>query len=309
MHTVKLPRSQLALPALGLGTAHLGESDARSRTRAAEVEAVRLALDLGYRLIDTAEMYGEGGAEEVVGAALRAWLASPGARREDVIVVTKVTPHNASRAGALAACERSLVRLGLDHIDLYLLHWRGRHPLADTVAAFDTLQRDGRIGHWGVSNFDRDDMDELWRLPDGAACAADQVYYCAAERGIEFDLLPALRARAVPAIAYTPLALGALARSRSQVALAVTGVAGPGGGSRAKPVGTVWLAWAAQARRGAPLAVIVERHRFAGDRAAVRTGAIRAALEGVVRILDRDQSRPPARGARPLGRAAARKSA
>jgi len=285
MHTVKLPRSQLALPALGLGTAHLGESDARSRTRAAEVEAVRLALDLGYRLIDTAEMYGEGGAEEVVGAALRAWLASPGARREDVIVVTKVTPHNASRAGALAACERSLVRLGLDHIDLYLLHWRGRHPLADTVAAFDTLQRDGRIGHWGVSNFDRDDMDELWRLPDGAACAADQVYYCAAERGIEFDLLPALRARAVPAIAYTPLALGALARDPTLTEV------GARHGASAAQVALAWLL--------AQPGVIAIPKAARAEHLRENLGAVSLALtaEDLARI---DRAHPPPAHKRPL---------
>jgi diketogulonate reductase-like aldo/keto reductase len=212
MHTVTLPHTQVALPALGLGTWKMGES---ARTRAAEVEAVRLALQIGYRLIDTAEMYGEGGAEEVVGAALRAWTSQPGCSRDDVFVVSKVYPHNASRQGAVAACERSLERLGLDHIDLYLLHWRGQHPLRDTVAAFEELQRDGRIRHWGVSNFDTDDMHELWRLPQGTHCAANQVYYSASERGIEFDLLPALRSRGVPAMAYCPIDQGALARDKT----------------------------------------------------------------------------------------------
>jgi diketogulonate reductase-like aldo/keto reductase len=160
-------------------------------------------------------MYGEGGAEEVVGAALRAWAATPGHRRDDVFIVSKVYPHNASRQGAVAACERSLKRLGLDRIDLYLLHWRGQHPLKDTVAAFEELQRDGRIRHWGVSNFDSDDMNELWRLPDGDACAANQIYYSASERGIEFDLLPALRERGVPAMAYCPIDQGALARDKT----------------------------------------------------------------------------------------------
>jgi diketogulonate reductase-like aldo/keto reductase len=212
MHTVTLPHSNVAVPALGLGTWKMGES---ARMRDAEVAAVRLALDLGYRLIDTAEMYGEGGAEEVVGAALRAWTAQPGCARDDVFVVSKVYPHNASRNGAVAACERSLKRLGLDRIDLYLLHWRGQHPLRDTVAAFEQLQRDGRIRHWGVSNFDTDDMQELWRLPVGAHCATNQIYYSASERGIEFDLLPALRERAVPAMAYCPIDQGSLARDKT----------------------------------------------------------------------------------------------
>jgi diketogulonate reductase-like aldo/keto reductase len=209
MHTLTLLRTDVAVPALGLGTWRMGES---ARSRAAEIEAVRLALDIGYRLIDTAEMYGEGGAEEVVGAALRAWTARPGCTRDDVFIVSKVYPHNASRKGAVAACERSLKRLGLDHIDLYLLHWRGQHPLRDTFAAFEELQRDGRIRAWGVSNFDTDDMRELWQLPQGAYCATNQVYYSASERGIEFDLLPALRERGVPAMAYCPIDQGALAR-------------------------------------------------------------------------------------------------
>lgn len=212
MHTVALPHSNLAVSALGLGTWRMGESAASSRERAAEIEAVRLALEMGYRLLDTAEMYGEGGAEEVVGAALRAWTAQPGCTRDDVFVVSKVYPHNASRKGAVAACERSLKRLGLDRIDLYLPHWRGQHPLRDTVAAFEELQRDGRIRGWGVSNFDTADMQELWRLPAGAHCATNQVYYSASERGIEFDLLPALRAKGTPAMAYCPIDQGALAR-------------------------------------------------------------------------------------------------
>jgi diketogulonate reductase-like aldo/keto reductase len=215
MHTVTLPRTNHAVPALGLGTWRMGESAVTSRSRAAEIDAVHLALDVGYRMIDTAEMYGEGGAEEVVGAALRAWMASPGHRRDDVFIVSKVYPHNASRNGVVAACERSLKRLALDRVDLYLLHWRGQHPLRDTVAAFEQLQRDGRIRHWGVSNFDTGDMRELWSLPSGEACAANQVYYSASERGIEFDLMPALRERGVPAMAYCPIDQGALARDKT----------------------------------------------------------------------------------------------
>jgi len=208
MHAVTLPDGS-PVPALGLGTWRMGESAA---ARDGETDAVRLALDIGYRLIDTAEMYGEGGAEEIIGAALRAWTALPGNRRDDLFIVSKVYPHNASRKGAVAACERSLERLGLDRIDLYLLHWRGQHPLRDTVAAFEQLQRDAKIRHWGVSNFDTDDMKELWALPKGGACAVNQIYYSATERGIEFDLLPALRARDVPAMAYCPIDQGRLAR-------------------------------------------------------------------------------------------------
>jgi diketogulonate reductase-like aldo/keto reductase len=213
MHLVRVGDTPVS--ALGLGTWRMGETAADSRVRATEVEAVRLALEIGYRLLDTAEMYGEGGAEEVVGAALRAWTARPGCARDDVFVVSKVYPHNASRKGAVAACERSLKRLGLDRIDLYLLHWRGQHPLRDTVAAFEELQRDGLIRQWGVSNFDTDDMQELWRLPVGAHCAANQIYYSATERGTEFDLLPALRERAVSAMAYCPIDQGALARDKT----------------------------------------------------------------------------------------------
>lgn len=208
MHTVRLPDAT-AVPALGLGTWRMGES---ASTHGAEVAAVRTALDLGYRLIDTAEMYGEGGAEEVVGEALRAWAAQPGCARDAVFVVSKVYPHNASRKGVINACERSARRLGLDRIDLYLLHWRGQHALADTIAGFEQLQHDGRIRHWGVSNFDTIDMQELWSLRSGTGCAANQVYYSASERGIEYDLLPALRRQRVPAMAYCPIDQGALAR-------------------------------------------------------------------------------------------------
>ena len=208
MHTVTLPGGE-AIPALGLGTWRLGES---ARAAAAEVAALRLALELGYRLFDTAEMYGEGGAEERVGAAVAGALRAGDLRRDELFIVSKVYPHNASRSGTIAACERSLKRLKLDHIDLYLLHWRGAHPLADTVDAFETLKRQGRIRHWGVSNFDTDDMEELSSVAGGAHCAADQVYYSLSQRGAEFDLLPWLRARSIAAMAYCPIDQGALAR-------------------------------------------------------------------------------------------------
>ena len=208
MNTVTLPDGT-RLPALGLGTWHLGESAA---SRAAEVAAVRLALELGYRVLDTAEMYGEGGAEEVLGQALAEALRTGTVARDEVFVVSKVYPHNASRAGVVAACERSRKRLGLDRIDLYLLHWPGPHPLHDTVAGFEVLQSQGRITHWGVSNFDTDDLTQLSAVPGGERCAANQVYYSPSTRGAEFDLLPWQRARSMPLMAYCPLDQGDLAQ-------------------------------------------------------------------------------------------------
>ena len=207
MRTVTLPDGT-PLPALGLGTWHVGESP---RSRAAEVKAVRQALELGVRLIDTAEMYGEGGAEEVLGEALEQALRAGDVRREDLVVVSKVYPHNASRAGLPLACERSLRRLRLDHLDLYLLHWPGSHPLRDTVAAFEALQSGGQIRHWGVSNFDVDELAALWRVSGGQRCALNQVYYSLSQRGIEFDLVPWQRTRRVPLMAYCPIDQGALA--------------------------------------------------------------------------------------------------
>jgi diketogulonate reductase-like aldo/keto reductase len=208
MRSVKTPMGKL--PVLGLGTWRMGES---ARTRAAEISAVRCALDLGYRLIDTAEMYGEGGAEEIVGAATSAALAAGAVRRSDLFIVSKVYPHNASRRGAIAACERSLARLKLDYLDVYLLHWRGQHPLADTVAAFEELRERGLIRNWGVSNFDVADMQELGR--DSAHCMLNQVYYSASTRGIEFDLLRWHRKHQIATIAYSPIDEGALARDRT----------------------------------------------------------------------------------------------
>lgn len=195
------------VPALGLGTWRMGES---KRARAAEIDAVQRALQLGYRLIDTAEMYGEGGAEEAVGAALAAAIAGGGVRREQVFVVSKVYPHHAGRRDAVAACKRSLDRLQLDAIDLYLLHWRGNVPLAQTIEAFEQLRGEGRIRHWGVSNFDVDDLQELAALPQGAGCAANQVWYSAGERGIEHSLLPWQREHRLPVMAYSPIDQGAL---------------------------------------------------------------------------------------------------
>ncbi len=226
MKTVKLSRaSGVAVPALGLGTWRFGES---ARTRAAEVAAVRAALDLGYRLIDTAEMYGDGGAEEIVGTALAEAFAAGTLRRVDVFVVTKVYPHNASRRGVAAACDRSRARLRLDCIDLYLLHWRGNHPLAQTIAGFEALRESGLIRQWGVSNFDVDDLTELWRCDAGAACTTNQVYYSATHRGIEFDLLPWQRERGLSMMAYSPIDQGTLAADLGVARLAAKiGVTAP----------------------------------------------------------------------------------
>ena len=204
------------VPALGLGTWRMGEG---KRTRAADIAAVKTALAIGYRLIDTAEMYGDGGAEEVVGAAIQETLQAGNVSRKGLTIVSKVLPSNASHAGVLRACERSLKRLRLDVIDLYLLHWRGSVPLKETVAAFEQLRHEGRIRHWGVSNFDTADMQQLWSLPVGASCVANQVYYSASKRGVEFDLLPWQRNHDVVTMAYSPIDQGALARDTTFAAI------------------------------------------------------------------------------------------
>jgi len=200
-----LPSGQ-TMPALGLGTWRMGES--RSR-HAAELAALHLALELGWRAFDTAEMYADGGAESLLGEALALALRGP-LSREQLFVTSKVYPHHASLRGVVAACERSLRRLRLAHIDLYLLHWRGAVPLRDTVKGFDQLQQRGLIRHWGVSNFDLDDMLELAEVPGGAACSANQVWYSLSRRGVEFDLLPWQRQRQMPLMAYSPIDQGAL---------------------------------------------------------------------------------------------------
>ena len=201
MRSCKLP-SGASLPVLGLGTWRMGES---SRARAAELDALIYGLDLGYPMIDTAEMYGEGVAEEIVGEAIRGRAKRP-------FLVSKVYPHNASRKGTIAACERSLRRLGVERIDLYLLHWRGGTRLAETVEAFLQLRAAGKIGDFGVSNFDADDMVELAAVDRGLT-GSNQVLYCLSRRGPEFDLLPWMQERAIPLMAYSPLDQGRLLRN------------------------------------------------------------------------------------------------
>jgi diketogulonate reductase-like aldo/keto reductase len=186
--------------ALGMGTWKMGED---ARRHSGEVAALQRGIDLGMRLIDTAEMYGEGAAEKLIGEAIRG-------RREDVFLVSKVYPHNAGRRGAISACERSLKRLGVDCIDLYLLHWRGSVPLDETVEAFAELQRAGKIESFGVSNFDTSDMEEAWGLPHGREVAANQILYNLTRRGVEVDLLPWCRGRGVPVMAYSPVEQGRL---------------------------------------------------------------------------------------------------
>jgi len=200
----KLPCGE-TVPALGQGTWGMGED---RRRRSEEIAALRLGLDLGMNLIDTAEMYGDGGAEKLVGAAIVD-------RRDKVFLVSKVLPEHATRRGTIQACERSLKRLETDRIDLYLLHWRVEEvEVAEVVEAFTALVRAGKIRHWGVSNFDVADMQELVGLSGGAAVAANQVMYNLERRGIEHDLLPWCRQRRIPIMAYSPLDQGKLARSR-----------------------------------------------------------------------------------------------
>jgi len=201
MRTVTIKNGK-KVPVLGLGTWRMGE---RASERAAELAAVRLGIELGMRLIDTAEMYGEGVAESIVGEAIAG-------RRDDFFLVSKVYPHNASRKGAIAACERSLKRLKTDRLDLYLLHWRGSYPLAETVEAFETLKKDGKIDAWGVSNLDVDDMDELARVPQGKNCASNQVLYHLGSRSMEWELLEHCRRDGIMVMAYSPLGQGPLLR-------------------------------------------------------------------------------------------------
>ena len=222
--TLKLPSGE-AVPVLGQGTWMIAED---VRKRADEIASLRLGLDLGLTLVDTAEMYADGASETLVGEAIAG-------RRHDVFLVSKVLPSNAGRQATIQACERSLGRLGTDRIDLYLLHWRGGTPLAEMLDAFDTLQRSGKIRHWGVSNFDPDDMADLEALPGGGAVATNQVLYNLTRRGIEHNLLPHCRGRAIPVMAYSPIEQGRMLRHP-----ALAKVAARHGASPAQ-VGLAWI--------------------------------------------------------------------
>ena len=271
--TVRLPSGE-KVPQLGQGTWHMGES---GRTRKDEAAALRLGLDLGMTLIDTAEMYGDGGAEEVVAEAIAG-------RRDECFIVTKVLPENSTRARMVAACERSLKRLKTDRIDLYLLHWRGP-KLEETLSGFAALIEAGAIRSWGVSNFDVGDMEELLALPGGSECATNQVLYNLRRRGIEAGLLPWCRERGIPIQAYSPIEQGRLLRDRTLTGVAIR--------HRATPA-QIALAWVLGQT---DMMVILK----AGTEAHVREN--RAALD--IKLTDQDRAELnraflPPKGPRPL---------
>jgi diketogulonate reductase-like aldo/keto reductase len=209
IRTLTLPSGQ-AIPVMGMGTWQMGE---QAHNRQGEVDALCHGLDRGLSLIDTAEMYGEGGAEEVIAQALSH-------RRSDAFLVSKVYPHNASKKGTIAACERSLKRLKTDYLDLYLLHWRSSVPLAETLEAFQTLQHAGKIRAYGVSNFDAKDMEAASHLKGGEAIATNQVLYNLSRRGIEWNLLPWCRQHKMPLMAYSPIEQGRLLNNRTLTTIA-----------------------------------------------------------------------------------------
>ncbi|WP_110692866.1 aldo/keto reductase [Salinicola halophyticus] len=230
---IVLPESlgapSLALPAMGQGTWYMGEDLV---PRQQEIDALRYGLDLGMSLIDTAEMYGDGGAERVVGEAIRG-------RRDDAFVVSKVYPWNAGRDSAIAACERSLERLGIDCLDLYLLHWPGNIPLEETFEAFERLRDQGKIRRFGVSNFDADNLRALDAIPAATECATDQVLYHLGSRGVEVDIIPWMQDHHIPVMAYCPLAQGGRLRSKLLSSSVVNEIADKHGASAAQ----ILLAW------------------------------------------------------------------
>ena len=272
--TLRLPAGDV-VPVLGLGTWGMGEG---ARPAQQEIAALQLGIDLGMTLVDTAEMYGDGATEDLVGEALAG-------RRDKVYLVSKVLPSNATRTGTVAACERSLKRLKTDRIDLYLLHWRGPTPIARTIEAFEHLIAAGKILRWGVSNFDPDDMEELFDAKGGTEVQTNQVLYNPSRRGIEFDLLPECRARNIPIMAYSPVEQGRILKDRTLVDIAKRHGATPA---------QVALAWAV---RGGGVIPIPK----AADASHVRDN--RAALELILDardVADIDRVFPPPRKARPL---------
>jgi diketogulonate reductase-like aldo/keto reductase len=278
MRKLKLPMGE-EIPVLGLGTWRMGESKAK---RADEVKALKLGIDLGMTLIDTAEMYADGKSEEVVGEAIAG-------RRKDVFIVTKVVPSNASRKGVVAAGGRSLKRLGIDCIDLYLLHWRGGHPLGETLAGFDDLQRAGKIRSFGVSNFDVSDLKEWLALTPagkgGVTPQTNQVLYNVTARGIDFDLIPWQAERSIPVMAYSPLAQGGLPASKGLKAVAARHDA---------TVAQVMLAWCL--RRPSVFAV-PKTSRIEAVRENAKAAELVLAKEDLVEI---DHDFPAPRQAKPL---------
>lgn len=279
MRTLLMPSGR-PIPVLGQGTWAMGEDPAR---KGAEADALRLGMDLGMSLIDTAEMYGEGGAEEVVGEAIAG-------RRADAFIVSKVYPHNAGRRAVQAACERSLARLGTDHLDLYLLHWRGSVPLAETLEGFAALKQAGKIRDFGVSNFDLADMREGAALAGGADVAANQVLFNLARRGPEWDLLPWCRKHGIPLMAYSPLESSAEEQARMLGAPALKRVAARHGASAAQ----VALAWLLRQDGVVVIPKAVTAAHVRENRAALDV------LLSAQDLADLDQAFPPPRVATPL---------
>jgi diketogulonate reductase-like aldo/keto reductase len=272
--TVELPSGE-TVPQLGQGTWRMGEN---ARKREAEIAALRVGLDLGLTLIDTAEMYADGVAEGIVAEAIQG-------RRDQCFIVTKLLPENSTRAGTIAACERSLKRLKTDRVDLYLLHWRGAPKLEETLAGFEALIASGAIRYWGVSNFDVGDMEELLALQGGTQCASNQVLYNLRRRGIEAGLLPWCRERGIPIMAYSPIEQGRLLHERILTAVAIR--------HRATPA-QIALAWVLRQRD----MMVVPK---ASSEAHVREN--RAALD--IELTEQDlgelnRAFPPPKGPRPL---------
>ncbi|MBP2291231.1 aldo/keto reductase [Azospirillum rugosum] len=272
--TTTLPSGR-PVPVLGQGTWYMGED---GRDHAREVDALKLGLDLGMTLIDTAEMYADGGAEEVVADAMAG-------RRDEVFLVSKVLPQNASRRGTIAACERSLKRLRTDRIDLYLLHWRGSPDFAETVDAFEALMRDGKIGQWGVSNLDLADMEELVDVTGGAGVQANQLLYNLTRRGIEYDLKPWLRERGIPIMAYSPIEQGRMLRHAELRRVAERHDATPA---------QVALAWLLRQHGVIPIPKASSAQHVRENRAALDLTLTAEDLA------DLDRAFPPPRGPRPL---------
>jgi diketogulonate reductase-like aldo/keto reductase len=248
------------------------------RRHADEVAALKLGIDLGMSLIDTAEMYASGGAEEMTREAIAG-------RRDEVFLVSKVLPSNASHGGVMRACEASLRRLGTDRIDLYLLHWRGGTPLAETVGAFEVLKRDGKIRHWGVSNFDTDDMEELAGIEGGDAVQVNQVLYNPGARGIEYDLMPWSEERGIPLMAYSPVNQGSLAEDRRLAAIAARHGATPA---------QIALAWVLRRKGVIAIPKAVEPEHVRRNRAALDIELDAADLAEL------DRAFPPPRRKQPL---------
>jgi diketogulonate reductase-like aldo/keto reductase len=271
---LRLPSGD-SIPAMGMGTWHMAENRAR---RTQEISALRLGIDIGLTLIDTAEMYADGQTELLVGEAIEG-------RRDDVFLVSKVLPSHATYQGTINACRESLRRLGTDRLDMYLLHWRGQVPLAETVGAFEELIRLGLIRHWGVSNFDIHDMAELMQVPSGSDVQTDQVLYNLVRRGIEFDLLPAMQEEGIPIMAYSPIEQGRLLPHPVLTAIAVS--------HRATPV-QVALAWL-MSREGVNVIprCSTEEHVIE-NRAAIELRLTAAELRTL------DETFPPPRSAQPL---------